>query len=229
MDKLTITLQCGRYPFVGAADIQGFFDNIQPAWLIRMWEERLEDGAWLRLIRKWRKAGVLDTDGQVIHPVPGTPQGGVISPLLAHVYLHEALDLGWQQVVKPCGRGEACLIRDADDVVAAVQHQDEADRFSQALGPRLGKFGLEVAPDKTRGIPLSHRHARGITSFDLLGFEFRWGTDRGGKPHLKRRPARQKRRNSLKRFTAGCRETCRSRMRDVFRDLNAKRRGDYRS
>jgi RNA-directed DNA polymerase len=228
VDKLTIKLQFGRYHFVVEADIKGFFDNIQHDWLMRMLEERLEDGALLRLIRKWLKAGVLDTDGQVLHPVTGTPQGGVISPILANVYLHYALDLWFQKVVKPRCRGEACLIRYADDFVAAFQHQEEADRFYQELGPRLGKFGLEMAADKTRVIPFSHRHARGITSFDFLGFEFRWGTDRAGKPHLKRRTARKKLRNSLKRFTAWCRETCRSRVRDVFRDLNAKLRGYYR-
>ena len=228
VDKLTLTLQFGRYHFVVEADIKGFFDNIQHDWLTRMLKERLEDGALLRLIRKWLKAGVLDTDGQVIHPVTGTPQGGVISPILANVYLHDALDLWFQKVVKPRCRGEACLIRYADDFVAAFQYQEEADRFYQELGPRLGKFGLEMAADKTRVIPLSHRHARGRTSFDFLGFEFRWGTDRGGKPHLKRRTARKKLRNSLKRFTAWCRETCRSRVRDVFRDLNVTLRGYYR-
>jgi len=195
---------------------------------MRMLEERLEDGALLRLIRKWLKAGVLDTDGQVLHPVTGTPQGGVISPILANVYLHYALDLWFQKVVTPRGRGEACLIRYADDFVAAFEHQEEADRFYQELGPRLGTFGLEMAADKTRVIPFSHQHARGRTSFDFLGFEFRWGTDRAGKPHVKRRTARKKLRNSIKRFTAWCRETCRSRVRDVFRDLNAKLRGYYR-
>jgi hypothetical protein len=130
-------------------------------------------------------------------------------------------------VVKPCCRGAACLIRYAEDGVAAFQYQEEADRFYQELGPRLGKCGLEMAVDKTRGIPLSHRHARGRTSFDFLGFELRWGTDRGGTPHLKRRTARKKLRNALKRFTAWCRETCRSRVRDVFKGVN--RRSQRRS
>jgi RNA-directed DNA polymerase len=115
VDKLTIKLQFGQYPFVVEADIKGFFDTIQHGWLIRMLEERLEDGALLRLIRKWLKAGVLETDGQVLHPATGTPQGGVISPILANVYLHYALDLWYQKVVKPRCRGEACLIRYADD------------------------------------------------------------------------------------------------------------------
>jgi RNA-directed DNA polymerase len=228
VDKLTIKLQFGRYHFVVEADIKGFFDNIQHDWLIRMLEERLEDGALLRLIRKWLKAGVLDTDGQVLHPVTGTPQGGVISPILANVYLHYALDLWFQKVVKPRCRGEACLIRYAGDFVAAFQYQEEAERFYQELGSRLGKFGLEVAPEKTRVIPFHHQHNRGRTSFDFLGFEFRWGADRAGKPHLKRRTARKKLRNSIKRFTAWGRETCRSRVREVFRALNVKLRGYYR-
>ena len=228
VDKLTIKLQFGRYHFVVEADIKGFFDNIQHDWLIRMLEERLEDGAVLRLIRKWLKAGVLDTDGQVIHPATGTPQGGVISPILANVYLHYALDLWFQKVIKPRCRGEACRIRYADDFVAAVQYQTEADRFYQELGPRLGKFGLEVAPDKTRVIAFSGQHARGRTSFDFLGFEFRWGSDRAGKPHLKRRTARKKLRNSIQRFTAWCRDACRHRVTDVLRELNAKLRGYYR-
>lgn len=228
VDKLTIKLQFGQYHFVVEADIKGFFDNIQHGWLIRMLEERLEDGALLRLIRKWLKAGVLETDGQVIHPATGTPQGGVISPILANVYLHYALDLWFQKVVKPRCRGEACLIRYADDYVAAFQYQADAEHFYRELGPRLGKFGLEVAPDKTRVIPFSGQHARGRTSFDFLGFEFRWGTNRAGKPQLKRRTARKTLRRSIQRFTAWCRETCRHRVRDVFRELNAKLRGYYR-
>jgi RNA-directed DNA polymerase len=228
VDKLTIKLQFGQYHFVVEADIKGFFDNIQHGWLIRMLEERLEDGALLRLIREWLKAGVLETDGQVMHPATGTPQGGVISPILANVYLHYALDLWFQKVVKPRCRGEACLIRYADDDVAAFQYQADAAHFYRELGPRLGKFGLEVAPDKTRVIPFRGRHARGRTSFDSLGFEFRWGTNRAGKPHLKRRTARKTLRRSIQRFTAWCRETCRHRVRDVFRELNAKLRGYYR-
>jgi RNA-directed DNA polymerase len=228
VDKLTIKLQFGRYHFVVEADIKGFFDNIQHAWLIRMLQERLEDGALLRLIRKWLKAGVLETDGQVIHPAMGTPQGGVISPILANVYLHYALDLWFQKVVKPRCRGEACLIRYADDYVAAFQYQADAEHFYRELGPRLGKFGLEVAPDKTRAIPFSSQQARGRTSFDFLGFEFRWGTNRAGKPHLKRRTARKTLRRSIQRFTAWCREMCRHRVKDVFKELNAKLRGYYR-
>src|SRR3989304_7940807 len=88
VDKLTVKLQFGQYHFVVEADIRGFFDNLQHEWLVRMLEERIEDGAFLRLIQKWLKAGVLDTDGQVLHPATGTPPGGIVSPLLAKGYLH---------------------------------------------------------------------------------------------------------------------------------------------
>ena len=93
------------------ADIRGFLDNLDHEWLMRMLEQRIDDRAFLRLIRKWLKAGVLVTGGQVIHPVTGTPQGGVVSPVLANVYLHYALDLWFEKVMNPHCRGEACLVR----------------------------------------------------------------------------------------------------------------------
>jgi group II intron reverse transcriptase/maturase len=227
VDWLTIKLQFGRYNYVVEADIRAFFDSLDREWLVRMLEERIEDGAFLRLIRKWLKAGVLDTDGQVLHPATGTPQGGVISPILANVYLHYALDLWFHKVFKPRCRGEACLIRFADDFVAAFQYQDDAERFYQELGQRLGKFRLELSAEKTRVIPFGQQHPLGKTSFDFLGFEFRWGRDRVGKPHLKRRTTRKRLQNSLKRFTEWCKVKCRYRLKGLFRELNAKLRGYY--
>jgi RNA-directed DNA polymerase len=97
-----------------------------------MLKERIEDGAFLRLIKKWLKAGVLETDGTVLHPASGTPQGGIVSPVLANVSLHYALDLWFHKVVRPRCQGEACLIRYADDCVCAFQHQGDAERFYQA-------------------------------------------------------------------------------------------------
>jgi retron-type reverse transcriptase len=111
------------------ADIQGFFDNIDHEGMIRMLAERIEDRALLRWIKKWLKAGVLDTAGQVRHPVTGTPQGGIVSPIRAHVDLHDAVDRWCEQVVKHQCRGEAGLIRDADDCVCAFERQPEAERF----------------------------------------------------------------------------------------------------
>jgi len=129
VDQLTIKLQFGRYQYVVEADIQGCFENLDHDWLLRMLAERIDDRALLGLIQKWLKAGVLDTDGQVFHPTTGTPQGGIISPILANVYLHYALDLWFQKVVKPDGHGEACLIRYADDFVCAFEDEADAEHF----------------------------------------------------------------------------------------------------
>jgi RNA-directed DNA polymerase len=227
VDRLTITRQGGRYNFGVEADIQGCLDNIEHGGWVRMWEARLEDGAFWRLIKKWLQAGGLDTDGPGRHPATGTPQGGRIAPILAHVSVHDALDLWWHKVVKPRCRGEACRIRDADDFVCAVQHQGDAARFYQAVGHRLRKFGLEVSADQTRVIPFSRHQAPGPTSFDVRGVELRWGQDRTGKPHLKRRTSRQKLRNSLTRVTDWGKEKCRYRRKDVFRELKATLRGSY--
>jgi RNA-directed DNA polymerase len=122
----------------------------------------------------------------VIHPVTATPQGGVISPILANIYLHYALDLWFQHRFKRQCRGEACLTCYADDFVCAFEYQQEPERFFQALGARLANFGLLLPPEKTRVIPFIPLHPA-KTSIDFLGFEFRWGKDRTGNPHLKRR------------------------------------------
>jgi RNA-directed DNA polymerase len=227
-DTLTIKLQFGRYAWVVEADIKKFFDTIDHAWMVRMLAERIDDGALLRLIRKWLKAGVLDTDGTVLHPVTGTPQGGTVSSILANVFLHYALDLWFEKVVKQHCRGEACLIRYADDFVCAFENQADAERFDTVLGQRLEKFGLELSGAKTRIIPFSRHRQAGKTSFELLGFEFRWGKDRKGRDHLKRRTARKKLRASLQRFTGWCQENRHLRLPVLFQRLNAKLRGYYK-
>ena len=227
VDKLTVKLQFGQYNFIVEADIKGYFDNIDHERLVEMLEERIDDRALIRLIKRWLKAGILDTDGKVIHPITGTPQGGIISPILANVYLHYVLDLWFHQVVKKHCKGEACLIRYADDFVCAFQYQDDAERFYRVLGERLGKFGLEVAVEKTRVIPFHRDPPSGKSRFDFLGFEFYWGKDRGGRPHLKRRTSRKKLKASLNRFAAWCRENRNLRLMTLFKLLNAKLRGYF--
>ena len=227
VDKLTVKLQFGRYEYVVEADIKGYFDNIDHEWLIKMLEQRIDDRALMRLIKKWLRAGILDTDGKVLHPVTGTPQGGIVSPILANVYLHYALDLWFHQVVKKHCRGEACLIRYADDFVCAFQYQRDAERFYRVLGKRLGKFGLQVAAEKTRIIPFHRKPPSGKPHFQFLGFEFYWGKDKSGKPHLKRRTSRKKLRSAIKRFTEWCIENRNLKPRVLFRRLNAKLRGYY--
>ena len=227
VDNLTVKLQFGRYKYVVEADIKGFFDNMDHDWMIRMLEERIEDRAFLGLIRKWLRAGILDTTGAIIHPVTGTPQGGVVSPVLSNVYLPYVLDLWCEKVIKPQCRGEACLLRYADDYICAFEDQAEAERFYAALGPRLEKFGLTLAAEKTRILPFRRQQPTGQGSFAFLGFELRWGWDRAGKAHLKRRTARAKLRASLPRFTQWCQENRQRRLRMLFKQLNSKLRGYY--
>ncbi len=227
VDKLTVKLQFGRYNYIVEADIRAFFDNMDHEWIVRMLEERIDDRALIRLIKKWLKAGVLDTDGQVIHPVTGTPQGGIVSPVLSNIYLHYALDLWFHKVIKKQCRGEACLIRFADDFVSAFQYREDAERFYRMLGERLGKFKLEMSEEKTRIIPFPRHRPSGKYRFDFLGFEFYWGKDRSGKPHLKRRTSRKKLRSSIKRFTEWCKKNRNLEPRVLFRRLNAKLRGYY--
>ena len=226
VDWLTIKLQFGRYHYVVEADIRGFFDHIDHDWMIRMLVERIDDRALLRLIRKWLKAGVLEVDGRVVHPATGTPQGGIVSPILANVYLHYALDLWFEKVLKPRCRGEACLIRYADDFVCAFEREEDAQRFYREVGERLRRFGLELAAEKTRVITFSGLEPDS-GSFEFLGFEFYWGKDRSGRDHVKRRTSRKKLRSSLKGFTDWCKENRHLKIRVMFEQLNSKLRGYY--
>jgi group II intron reverse transcriptase/maturase len=135
-------LQYGRYAWIVEADIKGFYDTIDHESMIRMLQERIDDKPFLHLIRKWLKAGILDTNGQVLHPVTGTPQGGVVSPVLANIYLHYALDLWFERRIKPKCGGAAMIVRFADDFICAFQFKSDADASYQALGERLAQLAF---------------------------------------------------------------------------------------
>jgi RNA-directed DNA polymerase len=224
---LTVKLQFGRYNFVVEADIEAFFDRIDHDRLIEMLSLRIADKQLLRLIKKWLKAGVLETNGEVTHPVTGSPQGGVISPMLANVYLHHVLDQWFQDVVKKHCQGEACLIRYADDFVCGFEHEQDAQRFYKVLGLRLEKFGLQLATAKTRILRFCRSDEPGTARFDFLGFEFFWGNDRQGVRRVQRRTSRKKLRNSLVNFTQWCKQSRPMPLREFFPLLKLKLRGYY--
>jgi len=173
-----------------------------------MLEERIDDKPFIHLIAKWLKAGILSTDGKVLHPVTGTPQGGIVSPILANIYLHYVLDLWFLKKVKPNCKGEAYLCRYADDFICAFRFKDDVEEFHMALIKRLNKFGLSLSLDKTRIIRFS-RFEKGTNYFEFLGFEFRWGTSRKGKDMIKLRTSRKKLLSSLIKFNLWCRK-CRN-------------------
>ena len=224
---LTEELQFKKYSYIVEADIKGFFDNINHDRLINMLEIRIEDRAFIGLIKKWLKAGIMEPDGQVVNPITGTPQGGIISPILANIYLHYTLDIWFEKVVKPRCEGEAYMCRYADDFICAFRYKKDAERFYKVLGLRLNRFGLELATDKTNIISFSRFRISENTSFDFLGFEFRWQVSRKGRDVIKKRTSRSKMRKSLAYAKQWCKENRNNRLANLFKTLNAKLRGYY--
>jgi len=225
VQDLTLDLQYGSFGWIVDADIKGFFDNIDHEWMIRMLEERIDDRAFINLIRKWLKAGILETDGKVVHPATGTPQGGIVSPVLANIYLHYALDLWFEKCIKPVCKGKVIIVRYADDFVCAFQYKREADKFYRDLAARLAKFGLEVSTEKTRIIRFSRFKLENNEGFDFLGFEYRWGINSKGKAQVKRRTSRKKLKSSIASFTQWIKESRNQRKKKLFRTLASKYRG----
>ena len=177
LDALTVGIQRKRVNWVLDADIRGFFDNLSHEWMMKFIEHRVADRRILRLIQKWLKAGVSE-DGQWSETKLGTPQGAVVSPLIANVYLHYLFDL-WADVWrKKVAKGDVVVVRYADDLVVGFQHRTEAERFLKQFRERLAKFGLELHADKTRLIEFGRNAARNRKqrgegkpeTFTFLGF-----------------------------------------------------------
>ena len=225
--ELSSTLQTGQYHHIVEADIKSYFNTIDHELLLEMLAKRIDDKPFLNLIRKWLKAGILETDGQVIHPITGTPQGGVVSAILANIYLHHVIDEWFEETVRKHCSGQVYYCRYCDDFVCAFQHAKDAKRFYEVLSKRLTCYGSQVAEDKTRIIEFSHCKARAKSKFDFLGFEFRWGVNRWGKPTLKRRTSREKLRASLAKFKVWFRKYSGLPKETLFTKLNRKLRGYY--
>ncbi len=226
--ELTFHLQFAPVGWVVEADIKGFFDNINHEWMLKMLERRVHDRALVGLIEKWLKAGVLEDLNTVIHPVTGTPQGGVISPILANLYLHHVLDVWFEEVVKKKCDGEAVMIRYADDFVCAFRFKRDAENFYETMLPqRMARFSLELAPDKTRMVRFSRFAVHNGGKFEFLGFEFRWGRNRALKPQVKRRTSRTKLRKAMAALTAWIKKNRHKGLRPLMATLIRKLRGHY--
>lgn len=231
LDVLWQSLMNMRGGCVLDVDIQSFFDTLDHGQLRRFLGQRVRDGVLRRVIDKWLKAGVLE-DGSVRYPDAGTPQGGVISPVLANIYLHYVLDLWFEEVVKPRLSGRAFLIRYADDFVIAFSDEKDARKVLDVLPKRLGKYGLSLHPEKTRLVkfrPPSKRSGRTGRpgSFDFLGFTHYWGRSLRGNWVIKRRTARDRFRRALKRIAQWCRDNRHRPLAEQQRVLAWKLRGHY--
>jgi RNA-directed DNA polymerase len=211
-------------------DIEDFFGSLDRRQLREILRQRVRDGVLLRLIGKWLRAGVLE-DGVLSHPQAGTPQGGVISPLLANVYLHEVLDTWFEEVVRPRLRGAAHWIRYADDAVLVFAREDDARRVLAVLPKRLAKYGLRLSAEKTRlvcfGRPRSHGGEDRPGTFDFLGFTHSWGRSRRGRPVVQRRTARDRFGRSLRAVSRWCRANRHRPIGEQQGVLGHKLRGHY--
>jgi RNA-directed DNA polymerase len=217
LDALSYALLKKKVNYVLDADIKGFFDNLDKSWLIKFVEHRVADRRILRLIQKWLNAGVME-GGEWSETKTGTPQGSVISPLLANIYLHYVFDLWVETWRKKYAHGDVVVVRYADDIISCFQHQAEADRFLETFRERLRKFGLELHPDKTRRIEFGrfaqqNRERRGEgkpETFDFLGFTHISGKNRLGRFTVKRMTIRRRLRAKLRQI----KQQLRDRMHD---------------
>jgi len=224
LDALSYALLKKKVNYVLDADIKGFFDNLDKSWLVKFIEQRVADPRILRLIQKWLKAGVME-EGKWSEPQTGSPQGSVISPLLANLYLHYCFDLWVNVWRKKRAQGEVVVLRYADDTVLGFQYQTEADRFLRDLRDRLKKFGLELHPDKTRRIEFGrfaeeNRKRRGEgkpETFDFLGFTHISGKNRLGRFAVRRLTIRKRMRSKLRAI----KQQLRPRMHDPVRQTGA--------
>jgi group II intron reverse transcriptase/maturase len=211
------------------ADIKDCFGTLDHEWMRKILGRRIRDGVLLRQIGKWLNAGIWEA-GQRTTPEAGTPQGGVISPLLANVYLHDVLDVWFEQRVRPRVRGRVRLVRYADDFVIACEHETDARRIFAALPGRFAEHGLELHPTKTRLIPFQRPpyHSDGSDrpeSWHFLGFTHYWSRSRRGYWIVKKKTMATRLNQALKAVGEWCRQNRHMAVRDQHRILSMKLRG----
>lgn len=211
-------------------DIKSFFDELDHGHLRDFVRKRVRDGVLQRLIGKWLNAGVLE-DGSIRTSTKGTPQGGVISPLLANIYLHEVFDRWFEDEVRPRLRGSVHVVRYADDIMIAFASEDDARKVMRVLAKRFDRFGLRLHPDKTRLVRFEKPRPSGggggdePGTFDLLGFTHYWGRSRRGKWVVKRRTARDRFARVMRHFHQWCRKNRHRRVEEQHRILTKKLKG----
>jgi group II intron reverse transcriptase/maturase len=220
-----------RGGWVLEVDIRKFFDTLDHVHLREALQHRVRDGVLLRLIGKWLNAGVME-DGNISYPDTGSPQGGVISPMLANVYLHYVLDIWFEREVQPRLAGRAFLIRYADDFVIVFSDESDARRVMDVLSKRFGRYGLTLHPDKTRLVRFEGPGDRNSSSgkpetFDLLGFTHYWARSRRGDWVVKRKTSSSRLTRGLRAISEWCRKHRHWPLSEQHESLTAKVRGHY--
>jgi group II intron reverse transcriptase/maturase len=210
-------------------DISKYFDTIDHGLLREMLRRRVSDGVINRIIGKWLHAGVVD-GGTRMYPERGTPQGGVISPLLSNLYLHEVLDDWFVKVVQPRMKGKTFLVRYADDAVIGCENREDAERILKVLAARFEKYGLQLHPEKTRLLDFTkpaEGQRKGKESFTFLGFTHYWTKSRKGKWTVGRKTAKTRLSRALAAINAWCRANRHKPVREQWETLKAKLNGHY--
>jgi RNA-directed DNA polymerase len=236
VEDLHAGLQEKNCRWVYEVDIRKFFDTLAHGVLRELLRRRVRDGVLLRLIGKWLNAGVLE-DGVRTYPEDGSPQGGVASPLLANVYLHYVLDDWFLNEVRPRLRGDAFLIRYADDFVIGFTHEADARRVMEVVPKRFAKYGLTLHPEKTRLVPFGRpplagsrpRDASGTPpgTFDFLGFTHYWARTRRGRWVVRAKTAKTRLRRAIHKITDWCRRHLHDPITTQWAKLRQKLLGHY--
>lgn len=217
--------------WIVSADITGLFDNIDHKHLREMIRKKVNDGGILKLIGKWLNAGVME--GDFIHyPTSGTPQGGVVSPLLSNIFLHYVLDDWFSKEVKPRMKGGCFIIRFADDFIIGCELKSDAERIMSVLPKRFERYGLELNPDKTSLVnfarpPKNQGGGKGNGTFDFLGFTFYWAKARKGYWVIKKKTMRKRLWRTLSRIWNWCKDNRHESIEEQHDILSAKLRGHY--
>jgi RNA-directed DNA polymerase len=221
-------MRVGSACWVLEVDIKSYFDTVKHGYLRKFYKKRVRDGVVTRVLGKWLKAGVMK-DGALHYPKEGTPQGGVISPLLANIYLHEVLDVWFEREVRPRLKGRAELIRFADDFVIVFSSEDDAHRMREVLPKRLERFGLTIHDTKTQLVDFRRPGGGGSEAevFDFLGFTHYWGKSRKGKWVVKRKTAKKKLKQAMRRVYIWCKRNRHKPVKEQWQTLSRKLHGHY--
>jgi len=226
--ELSQELKDGTYRWIVEADIKSFFDEMDHDWLERMLERRIDDRAFLGLIRKWLKAGVMERESEEAEtPERGTPQGGSVSPILANIYLHYVLDLWIEKVVrKHCG-GKVIFTRYADDLIVGFERKSDAERYLAALPKRLSKFKLRLAGEKSGLVKFNRWEPKSSGKFTFLGFDFYWSPTRRNPKHwvVKRKTNKKKFRRSLQTMKVWLKKSRHWPLKMILSSLRRRLRG----